>query len=204
MSALAGIGAGLVAGAGNILGSVSGSKASAREAQRNRDFMERMSSTSYQRQMADMKAAGLNPMLASQIGGASTPGGSQGQVFSPQDAGSSAVAAKQQAALTSAQVDLMKDQSQAQQGQFIQSLATAMAQSTQADVNSAQASRSQIIDAGIQAAYNELQKKVPGLPDLFNSSNAKEEAKSQSLLEGAGVSLGSSKDLLKLIQAYAR
>lgn len=45
------------------------------EAQKNRDWQERMSNTSYQRAMHDMRAAGLNPMLAFMKGGASTPGG---------------------------------------------------------------------------------------------------------------------------------
>lgn len=48
----------------------------ASEAQKNRDWQTEMSNTAYQRAMADMKAAGLNPVLAYSQGGASTPSGS--------------------------------------------------------------------------------------------------------------------------------
>lgn len=43
-------------------------------------FQSDMSNTSYQRAVADMQAAGINPMLSAKLGGASTPGGAMPQV----------------------------------------------------------------------------------------------------------------------------
>lgn len=47
----------------------------AKEALKNRDFQERMSSTSHQREVKDLIKAGLNPVLSANAG-ASTPAGS--------------------------------------------------------------------------------------------------------------------------------
>lgn len=46
-------------------------------------FQERMSSTAHQREMADLRAAGLNPILTGKYGGSSTPTGSMPQLTNP-------------------------------------------------------------------------------------------------------------------------
>nr|UXQ87972.1 MAG: DNA pilot protein [Microvirus sp.] len=69
----------LISGGASFIGGERANQANAKQASKNRSFQERMSSTSHQREVADLKLAGLNPILAAK-GGASTPGGSTANI----------------------------------------------------------------------------------------------------------------------------
>lgn len=73
--------AALAVGALDFLGGMRQQDVSTSAAQAQTDFQREMSNTAYQRQVADLKSAGINPMLVSKLGGASSPSGAMPQAF---------------------------------------------------------------------------------------------------------------------------
>ena len=135
----------------------------AAEASKNRDWQAFMSNTAYQRAMQDMKVAGLNPILAANLGGASTPGGGQASIAGVsglqnpgaalQQGITTASQAGQSAAVTKAALESAnKDSSQAQVNDTTAGLNRATEDRVkQETVNSAKTN--ELIGAQTRAAY---------------------------------------------------
>jgi len=130
---------------------------SVKEAQKNRDFQERMSSTAHQREVADLEAAGLNPILSTHGSGSSTPSGSMADTSELSRGVSNAIAIKQAQAnikLTNAQTSKTE-----QEALFLQSTAMSRARQITAQADIAQLDvrqRNALFDTVIKQATAQL------------------------------------------------
>ena len=145
-SPVASLGSALVGAAGSYFGTTSANQAntdiansanqqSLANQQQNQDWLSNQRATQYQTAVSDMKAAGLNPMLAYTQGGAGTPSSSPAQVHLPaprQNAMGNAVSsaqqgmqsmnAIQQAEQSRAQTNLIDEQANLTRAQYFNAL----------------------------------------------------------------------------------
>jgi hypothetical protein len=160
---------------------------SAQQAAAQMDFQERMRKTQYQTAVEDMKAAGLNPMLAYTQGGAGTPTGAMGQVSTAKVGNSigSALAGAQSLSMNQADLKL-KDATTTATG--------ASTLKTEADTIKTAADIGYILEntktnaqqrANLETALNKLNQEILNLKstqELTSASTAKTKAETANVI----------------------
>lgn len=105
--AIGAIGAGLLSGAATIYGTQQQNQANSAQALRQMEFQERMSGTAHQREVEDLRKAGLNPILSALGPGASSGSGASAEMQNPAEGVSKGI---ETAMALRAQNQLLKNQ----------------------------------------------------------------------------------------------
>lgn len=190
-----------VLGAAQIGGDIYSAQQTREEAQKNRDFQERMSNTAVQRSVEDYRKAGLNPALAYDRS-ASSPGGAQAQIGNPIAGGISTIqsarAQKQAMALARQQMQLNAEVARTQ---AVANMGSAHRDESQANNNLAQERLSNQLFT-FNSLYQPAQIRAQQLANQLNALGLPKAQNMSDLERAAGLIIGPGLNSASKIRDY--